>query len=425
MNRPIYIGIDLGTSGVRAIAIDHDAHTLGESRAPLPPVSEPRPGWHEQWPQDWWRAVLAALDDLPDVLMQQAQAICVDGTSGTLLLTDEQGIPTGPALMYNDQRARIEAQSLARIAPPEAAVHSATSALAKLMWLRRNGQPGRHALHQADWIAFRLGAPLGASDHNNALKLGYDPVHQHWPDWLQATGIDTSQLPRVMAVGEVIGQLPSELGRRWGCREAVTLVAGTTDSNAATLATGIHAVGEAATALGSTLVLKILSERPVYAPDYGIYSHRIRGRWLVGGASNSGGAVLRHFFSDQQLQQLSARIDPLSDAGLDYYPLPSAGERFPINDPQYPPRMHPRPADDAHFLHGLLQGMARIERLGYQRLHQLGTPFPNIIKTTGGGAVNRTWRELRQRIIGVPVEAATHGEAAYGAALIAAGRVTW
>ena len=123
--------------------------------------------------------------------------------------------------------------------------------------------------------------------------------------------------------------------------------------------------------------------------------------------------------------ELSARIDPSSDSGLDYYPLPSPGERFPINDPALAPRLEPRPADDARFLHGLFEGMARIEQLGYRRLQELGAPFPNRVKTTGGGAVNQTWRKLRERILGVPVEAAAHSEAAYGAALIAAGKVAW
>ena len=421
----VYIGIDLGTSGVRARAIDREGRVLGQADTPLPAPDSPCPGCREQAPAAWWRATLETLDRLPPGLMSRARALCVDGTSGTLLLCDREGEPTTPGLMYNDQRALAEAARLAGIAPAEAAVHGPNSALAKLMWLRGQGRRGRHALHQADWIAHRLGAPIGVSDVNNCLKLGYDPVRRRWPDWLAGTGINAALLPEVVPVGARIGRLDAELARRWGCAGPVDLVAGTTDSNAATLATGIDRPGDAVTALGSTLVLKILSERPVFAPEYGVYSHRLGERWLVGGASNSGGAVLRRFFDDRALAELSARIDPARDSGLDYYPLPAPGERFPLNDPRLAPRLAPRPDDPVRFLHGLLEGMAHIEQAGYARLRDLGAPRARRVLSTGGGAFNPQWRALRARILGVPVALAAHSEAAYGAALIAAGRMPW
>lgn len=418
-----FLGIDLGTSGVRAVAIDPDGNILAEARTTLPASAEPQPGWREQDPRDWWRAVLATLDSLRSDHLQDLRAICVDGTSGTLLLCDAQGTPTSPALMYNDQRATAQAARLKSIAPPETAVHSASSGLAKLIWLHDQGYRGAHALHQADWIALQLGAGPGVSDENNCLKLGYDPVARRWPAWMDQAGIDRRQLPQVYPVGQRFGTLAEQLRQRWNCRDEVALVAGTTDSNAATLATGVRDIGDASTALGSTLVVKVLSDRPVFAPEYGIYSHRIGDRWLVGGASNTGGAVLRQFFSDKELATLSRGIDPSRDSGLDYYPLTAPGERFPVNDPSLPPRVTPRPDDDARFLHGLLEGMARIEHLGYQRLAELGAPYPKRIKTSGGGAVNHAWRALRERLIGVPVETAAQSEAAYGAALIAAEKV--
>jgi sugar (pentulose or hexulose) kinase len=174
------------------------------------------------------------------------------------------------------------------------------------------------------------------------------------------------------------------------------------------------------TSLGSTLVLKLLSEKRLDAAQFGIYSHRLGRLWLAGGASNSGGAVLRHYFSDTQLDMLSARIDPSQDSGLDYYPLPGPGERFPVNDPTLAPRLAPRPADDARFLHGLLEGMARIEAHGYRLLQELGaTPLESVL-TAGGGASNRTWTAIRRRVLGVPVLPSLHAEAAYGTALLAA-----
>ncbi len=422
MNRaPVFLGIDLGTSGIRACLVDEQGHELAQARTPLSPSLSDQLGKAAQAPADWWRATLETIDQLPAGHLRDLAALSVDGTSGTLVLCGQDGEPLGPAMMYNDRRATTEAAMLEQIAPPEAAVHSPTSALAKLMYLlAQDGSGARHALHQADWIAFRLGAPLGVSDENNALKLGYDPVQRSWPGWLQKTGVPLRLFPRVVPVGAQNGELTPALRDRWGCAHRVHIKAGTTDSNAATLATGIREIGEAATALGSTLVLKILSDQPVFAAAYGVYSHRLGDRWLAGGASNSGGAVLRQFFDDQQLAELSQRIDPGLDSGLDYYPLPSPGERFPTNDEDLPPRLFPRPPDEAEFLQGLLEGIARIELAGYQRLHELGAPWPTRIVTTGGGARNATWRAIRERLLGVPVETAAHTEAAFGSALVAA-----
>jgi sugar (pentulose or hexulose) kinase len=197
------------------------------------------------------------------------------------------------------------------------------------------------------------------------------------------------------------------------------VLAGTTDSTAAVVATGAMRPGEAITCLGSTLVLKIIGLAPVAAPDYGVYSHRLGERWLIGGASNSGGAVLRQHFDDRKIRLLSESLSPDRPTGLDYYPLPAPGERFPVNDSALGPRMAPRPADDIRFLQGLLEGIARIEATGYRLLHALGAPELRMVLTTGGGTTNAAWTRIRARLLGVPVVPARHQEAAYGAALIA------
>jgi hypothetical protein len=178
-------------------------------------------------------------------------------------------------------------------------------------------------------------------------------------------------------------------------------------------------MGEAITCLGSTLVLKIVGSAPVAVPDYGVYSHRFGDSWLIGGASNSGGAVLRQYFDDEHIRLLSKSLRPDLPTGLDYYPLPAPGERFPFNVTELEPRMSPRPADDTRFLQGLLEGIAAIEAAGYRRLEELGAPPPRRVLTTGGGAKNTNWARIRERLLGVPVTAAKHQEAAYGAAIIA------
>ena len=166
-------------------------------------------------------------------------------------------------------------------------------------------------------------------------------------------------------------------------------------------------------------MLKVVSEQPIFAPEFGVYSHRLGDQWLVGGASNSGGNVLRHYFTDAQLQRLSAEINPDKSSGFDYYPLLKIGERFPISDPTMVGRLQPRSKKPVEFLHGLLEGIANIEQQGYNLLNQLGAPSITSVRTSGGGAANDVWEKIRQRLLNVPMLPAIHTEAAYGAAQLA------
>jgi D-ribulokinase len=205
----------------------------------------------------------------------------------------------------------------------------------------------------------------------------------------------------------------------FGLSKYVAIVSGTTDGCAAFLASGASQPGDGVTSLGTTLTLKLLSDKPVFAPEYGIYSHRIGDQWLAGGASNSGGVVLGQYFSKVEIEQLSALIDPAVESGLHYYPLPKVGERFPINDASYAPRLVPRPSDDAKFLQGLFEGMAGIEALGYQRLAELGASPLSSIRSAGGGAANEKWTAIRLTKLAVPQLPSASDHAAMGTARLA------
>jgi sugar (pentulose or hexulose) kinase len=222
-----------------------------------------------------------------------------------------------------------------------------------------------------------------------------------------------------VAPGARLGTVSRPRARYLGVNPGCMVHAGTTDSIAAFLAADVKHSGDAVTSLGSTLVLKLLSDTRVESLEHGVYSHWFGSRWLAGGASNAGGAVLRQFFDDCQLAQLSARIDPAVASPLDYVPLPKPGERFPVNDPTLAPHLIPRPADDAEFLHGLLESLGRIEARGYGLLAELGASRLVRVETAGGGANNPAWTRIRQRLLGVPVRRAAHTEAAYGAARLA------
>jgi sugar (pentulose or hexulose) kinase len=257
------------------------------------------------------------------------------------------------------------------------------------------------------------------SDANNALKTGYDPVAAAWPDWMAAAGVRMELLPPVLEPGAVIGPVTADAAARFGLSAECRVVAGTTDGCASFLATGASRPGEGVSALGTTLTVKLLSDRPIFAPQFGIYSHRLLGQWLAGGASNTGGAALLKHFAADDMERLSLLIDPLTDTGLDFYPLPGIGERFPICDPTMPSRVMPRPASDVTFLQALFEGIAGVEALAYRRLHELGAPDLVSVRSVGGAASNSAFTHIRARRLDRPMAASLSGEAAFGAALLA------
>ncbi len=415
----IFIGIDLGTSGVRACAIDDQEQILGQSSHSLDAPITDGPAITQD-ANLWWQALQQALQALLKQIDQKSvKAIAIDGTSGTVLVTDDRGTPLGPALMYNDGQCVEEAQQIKQVAPNNCAAHGVSSGLAKLLHLQAKYPQATHMLHQADWIAAKFTGNYQNSDENNALKTGYDPIKQQWPDWLDQLNVNRQLLPNVMAPGTSIGKITESIAQLFNLNANVQIVAGTTDSIAAFIATGVKQPGEAVTSLGSTLVLKIISEKPVYSAEYGIYSHKLGDYWLAGGASNSGGAVLKQFFTDEQLEEMSAKLKPENPTGLDYYPLTKTGERFPVNDATLKPKLDPRPDEDVEFFQGIIESISRIELDGYKKLHELGAPYPVSVQTAGGGSKNKAWTTIRLHHLNVPVYRAPQTEACYGSALLA------
>ena len=411
----LVLGIDLGTSGARAVAMTAAGEIVASGAARLAAFSD-----DHRDPLGWWKAVQAALAQaLEAVDGSHICAVGIDGTSGTMLPVAADGAPLATPLMYNDpvgDPAILE--RIAVHAPKESAAHGATSGLAKLLTFQSLPEVFR-VIHQADWIAGHFTGLYDVSDENNALKTGYDPVARNWPEWLARTGARIDLLPDVLPAGAPVATISPAAAEAFGLPSEAVIVAGTTDGCASFLATGADRPGDAVSALGTTLTVKVLSDKPLFAPEFGLYSHRIGDMWLAGGASNTGGAVLAAHFSNDRIAELSEQIDPASDTGLDFYPLLKPGERFPVADPAFMPRMEPRPTEDAEFLKAIFEGIAGVERLAYERLVSLGSPALGSIRTVGGGAKNGVWTEIRKRRLAVPFLPVLSEEAAAGAARLA------
>ncbi|KAI0499825.1 hypothetical protein KFK09_018033 [Dendrobium nobile] len=414
----LYLGIDFGTSGARYALIDKEGAVLSESKRAYPQLVVRE---IIEWGSSWKQTLFSLLEDVPIDLRSYIVSISIDGTSATTIIIDSK---TGELLcrpfLYNESLPDA-LPFVSSIAPKNHTVCSGSSTLCKLVsWWNSYGSNKNSALlmHQADWLLWLLHGKLGVTDYNNALKVGYDLEADSYPNWLLSQPFSVL-LPSVKAPGTPIGCLKEDIRLQFGFSKNCVVCTGTTDSIAAFLAARVTQPGKAVTSLGSTLAIKLLSTSSVEDARYGVYSHRFDDKWLVGGASNTGGSVLKQIFTDRQLELLSKEINPLVASSLDYYPLPSKGERFPVADPDMLPRLNPRPQSDAEYLHGLFESIARIEAKGYRLLKEVGATEVEEVFTAGGGAKNEQWRKIRERLLGLPVRLALQTEASYGVALLA------
>lgn len=402
------LGIDLGTSGLRANAVTADGAVIAEVRVPIT-TQRRDPG-----------SLATSLEQLFEQLWEVASpldmiGICVDGTSGSVLGLDADGRPVGALILYNDQIEDPEILAVLQAnAPPTSIALGGGTGLARAMALEKHPGVIRVA-HEADYVAELISGQPMPSDESNALKTGYDTEARRWPDWMTQLSV-FPLLPKVIPTGTIAGHASG----RFGIPQGVPIYAGLTDGCASFLAAGGTASGHAVTALGTTLTLKLMSDTPVTSLAHGVYSHRIGDMWLAGGASNTGGGVLAAHFSPDELVALSAQINPTRDMPYAYYPLIKPGERFPVNDPDHMPVFEPALSDPAEKLHAMLDGIARIEADGYRLLADCGASPVTQLRTVGGGAQNDTWTALRARRLKVPLVPAQSVDAAQGTA-----RIVW
>ncbi|WP_330457846.1 FGGY family carbohydrate kinase [Streptomyces sp. NBC_00820] len=407
-----WLGIDLGTQGVRALLVTADGTVVGSGSAPL--RRDRREGArHEQDPGEWWEAVCVACRGALRDTRARVGGLAVCGTSGTVLLADASGRPTTPALMYDDGRAAAEAAGL-RAAGVEV---QDSWALPKARWLTDHHGPGR-LLHQPDVINARLvGRPVPA-DSSHALKTAYDVERDRWPG---LTGLPEGTLPDVVRPGTRLGEVCPAAADATGIPAGTPVIAGMTDGCAAQIASGALREGAWNSVLGTTLVLKGAAAEPVRDPAGVVYNHRAPdGTWLPGGASSVGAGVLTARFPGADAAALDAAAAAFEPSGAIAYPLVSPGERFPFRAPQATSLLLGDPASDADLWAALLQGVAFTERLCLDYLHHLGAPLDGPLTFTGGAARSPYWTQLRADVLGRPVRVPRQTEPALGMAVLAA-----
>lgn len=436
MTMKYVLGIDLGTSAVKAAVLREDGKVVAQGSAPLPPPVVDGV-YREQEAELWWvgtqDAVTRALQQLHynngspgDIL-----GICIDATSGTIVPVNHKIMPLRPGLMYNDGRAEAEARELNLLGQATLSKlgyqFNASFSLPKILWLYRNepeiARNTVYFLHQADYIASRLsGKHHIYSDASNSLKSGFDILSNKWPDYIEKAGIDRAALPEVLPIGATLGYVSSDLVDQFGFDSQCRIVAGMTDGTAACVASGARKAGDLNTTLGTTIVWKMLSRSLVSDPHGRLYAHRHpSGLFLPGGAGNSGGQGILTALNTTiaELNHFAQTVDVTRPSTIFTYPLPGIGERFPFvaagftafcSSPQSPPDQ---------LYQSCLEGLACIERWGYEVACEKGANAEGDVWTTGSGAMVDVWMQIRANILNRSIRRAAYPFSAFGSALVA------
>ncbi|MFD5201572.1 FGGY-family carbohydrate kinase [Streptomyces sp. NPDC058375] len=426
---PAVIGIDVATASVRALCVDGQGNVLAEARADLPPPVRTPAGTSEQDARSWWPAVRSALRRTTSALPRSGRevvAVAVSATSGTIVPTGRDGEPLGPALMYDDRRAaaiNAEAQR-AGSARWEGLGLSVgpTAALGRAVWcLRTYGPALRHVLHTPESIGRELTGHPVAADWSHALKSGYDARAGEWAhEVFGALDFPLALLPAVAAPGTEAGVVGRAAAEATGLPEGCSVRLGMTDGCAGQIATGAVEPGRFVGVIGTTYVLKGVSEHLVRDETGAFYSHRHpEGWWLPGGASNTGGECLADV-APARLPALDAAAAARGPASFVRYPLCRDGERFPFVSGVARGFALGRPGDEVDAHRAALEGVAFVERLSLDRVKRLGVRVLGPLHAAGGGSRSAVWTAIRATVLDRPVRVVERAETAFGAALLAA-----
>lgn len=425
-------GVDMATAEVRVVCADGEGRVAATGRAALPDPHHPRPGRSEQDATTWWPATVEALRQATAELGAGAGgivAVAVAATSGTVLAVDGSGQPIGPALLYDDQRAAGEAARAtdagARRWDALGFRPGATSGLAKWGWLMAQPEVAdraRRLWHAPDLLVARLTGGTPVTDWSHALKSGYDPARGEWAlEALDALGVAASLVPEVQPPASSAGTVSAEAAAVTGLPPGCEVRLGMTDGCAGQVAAGADQPGRFVTVVGTTLVVKGVTDDLVVDPSGAVYCHRHPdSRWLPGGASNTGAGAISRSSPAGELAGLDRLALARGPAACVTYPLVATGERFPFVAPGAEAFWLGRPADPVEAHRARLEGVAFVERLAYAHLADLGAPAVPPVRSAGRGGRSREWAALRAAVLGSPLLVTDAADTAVGAGILAA-----
>jgi xylulokinase len=431
----MYLGIDIGTSSVKAILMDESGTVIEQASSALS-VSRPHPLWSEQDATDWWAATNSAVSDLDLQMRHAVKAIGLSGQmhGATLLGADNRALR--PAILWNDGRsadqcAELE-QNIADLGQITGNRAMPGFTAPKLQWVREN-EPEIFAkvktvLLPKDYVRLRMTGELASDMSDSAGTLWMDVGKRNWSDtMLEATGLDRSHMPKLYEGNEFTGQLRAELAEAWGMGR-VPVVAGGGDNAAGAVGVGVVRPGDAFLSLGTSGVLFLANGGYTPNPAGGVHSfcHALPGRWhqmsvILSAASCVDWAVKLTGMKDAA--EMFAAIETRGASAATEMFLPYlSGERTPHNDPNAKGVLFglTHESDAVAIGQAVLEGVAFAFRDGMDALTDSGAHIDSIT-VIGGGAKSQYWGTILSSVLGRPLIYRDGGEVgpAYGAARLA------
>ncbi len=431
MIEPFFIGVDVGTQGVRVNLIDSAGNLLGAGEQVFVLNKELR---EEQSPLLWWDAfkcsLLQMLNSVDEKLdRSKILSIAVTSTSGTVIPIDKNYNPLHNAIMYSDKKSApqaLECKKEAIKSGQNFTAFSFSTGLAKMVWFSENfPEKAEHIhkwIHAADFITGKISGVWAVTDYTNAFKSGYDILNYKWPTYIyEKLPLKKEWLPEVVPSGTVIGSLAPDFATEMELPLTIKVVAGITDGCASQIAAGAINPGEWNTTIGTTLVIKGVTENEVKDPEGRIYSHRHpSGYWMPGGASNTGADWVSNDFG-KDLVALNKYADEHLPGNHLSYPLRQKGERFPFIAPQALGFEPEGLSKNEQFLANM-EGVAYIERYAFEIIEELSGEKVKAVFTAGGASNSNAWLKIRSNVLNVPIYKMKHVSGAFGAAILAASK---
>jgi xylulokinase len=448
----ITLGIDVGTSGTKTLAIDERGNVLASASAEYP-CAHPRPGWSEQDPELWWGATMATVAEVLARAGVKPDDVVGVGLSGQMhgsVFLDADGRVIRPALLWNDQRtgaecAEIESRAGGRAALVRMVANPALSGFTapKLLWVRnhepQNWDRVRQVLLPKDYIRYRLTGTYATEVSDASGTLLLDVANRRWSrELLSLLDIDPALLPPCYESPEVSATVSRTGAQATGLREGTPVVGGGGDQPAGAVGNGIVRAGVVSATMGTSGVVFAHAREPGYDPLGRLQRgcHAVPGEWHVMGVVLAAGGSLQWFRNELGKAEIEAArrmgVDPyflLTDEaalagpgaeGLFFLPY-LTGERTPHFDPHAKGAWigltvrHGRP----HLIRSILEGSTYAMRDSLELIRAMGTPIGQI-RVSGGGARNPLWRQIQADIYGHAVHTLQAAEGpAFGAALLA------
>jgi xylulokinase len=442
MSPTLLIGVDLGTSSTKTVLIDASGRLLASATREYA-VDTPCPGWAEQNPETWLLAATETMGEALDqahVAPEEIAAIGISGQMHGTVCLDRSGDPLRPAIIWADQRSRVQVARVYRELGAErlgawTGNPLATGfMLASWLWLRDEtpevARATAHLLLPKDYLRYRLTGELGSEPSDSSSTLLFDTARRDWSVPLQeALGVDPTLLPPIHDSAEVAGGLRAEIAALTGLRTGTPVVFGGSDQALQALGHGVVDPGIVSCTIGTGGQLFAPAATPIYDPELRLhlFCHALPNRWHLMAAILAAGLSMRWLrdnvlegWSYTELADVAAKVPPGSER-LFFLPY-LAGERTPHMDPQATGAFlgltlrHSR----AHMTRAVMEGVVFALRQGLElMLPKVGFPVERIV-ASGGATAHPLWLQLQADIFNRPIyRTATIEAAAIGAALLA------